>query len=166
MKLDPDDIRSYEQRAYFDKNEQKGPSGLTIFISVLLAIIASWLIAVAFISWQARQAVEAFNQQAAVISAQSQERMVKIQAQQVAIREEAEAKVRFEALRVQREKEENQARLVAIAAEKAREEEAWKAYYKPIEGCEPSNQNREIVKCGNDYIKAKRKFESEWQAKK
>jgi len=41
-------------------------------------------------------------------------------------------------------------------------ETAWNAYYKPTVGCESSNQNRDTIKCGNDYIKSRNKFEASW----
>jgi len=79
-------------------------------------------------------------------------------------RQKTEEAQRAKAATIQRdlyEREQKSAELKRLADK----ENAWKSYYEPISGCESNNPNRETIKCGNDYLKAKKEFEAEWLKK-
>ena len=76
----------------------------------------------------------------------------RLHAEQTRIKAE-ETRLAQEALRAQQ--------LAAIQAN-IDKQKAWKEFYKPTVGCETSNQNRDILKCGNDHARAKKKFEDMW----
>lgn len=172
MKLDPDEIKDYEQRRFFEKEAPSSLSGSTIFFAVLGAILVAWVLREAYTRWEIEQALVAFNQQIAVINAHTQEQLRRSQLQAEAMRAAATERARMQEevnaqLGAEKIQQENDKRVQAVAnaQEAARKEKAWEAYYKPIVGCEAENPNRETIKCGNDYIKAKRKFESDWLSK-
>jgi hypothetical protein len=164
MKLDDEDIRSYQHRMFFENEEKKRThiDGTTIFFAVLAAIIVAWLIRDAYINWQTEQALKQVSQQLAISAAQAQKQLQDLQLQ----REYANAKGRE---RAQLEAEAKRQHELMIRTQKAaairnmgEKEKAWNLYYKPAAGCESSNQNRETIKCSNDYIKARKKFEDDW----
>jgi hypothetical protein len=169
MLLDKEDKINYEQRAFFDKKESKELNPLSIFFAVLAAIIVSWFIRAAYIDWQLRQVAEAFNQQISVINDQSQQQMRSIILKNQAMQAEVEEKARLKADELMQKKiETHQIELdkrAAVASEidaRARKVEAWNVFYKPTKGCEKDNPDREAVKCGNDYIRARNSFEQSW----
>jgi hypothetical protein len=45
-----------------------------------------------------------------------------------------------------------------------RKEKAWAAYYVAPASCEHPPAWKDQVDCGNQYIRAKREFEQQWQA--
>lgn len=55
MQLDQDEVRGYEQRAFFEKKDFKDLNPLSIFFAVLAAILVSWFIREAYVEWQLRQ---------------------------------------------------------------------------------------------------------------
>lgn len=169
MQIGKEDLRTYEQRAFFEKKDAISLSPFSIFLAVLGAIIMSWVIRQAYLEWQIHQAVAVFNQQMQTISAQSNAQFQSIQLQNVARRTAEEEKIRFNAEVLEKQRldtiqadNENRARVAAAIDEQARKERAWKSFYKPIVGCGAENPNRETVKCGNDYIKAHKHFEASW----
>ena len=40
--------------------------------------------------------------------------------------------------------------------------DAWLVFYKPSKECESENKN--MINCGNEYARAKHKFETKWVA--
>jgi hypothetical protein len=174
MKIDDEDTRSYEQRQFFEKNLPSSfqLDGLTIFFAVLAAIIAAWFIRDAYERWQIEQAMKELNRQLQISAEQSNRAMQEIQSQQQYAYAKAKEAARLEAENKQREKErlrqqqlaDQELRTIALK-NLAKKEQAWQNYYKPITGCESANPNRETVKCGNDYIKARRNFEQIWSTK-
>lgn len=169
MKLDKDDVKSYEQRVFFEKKESKDINPLSIFFAVLAAILVSWFIRAAYIEWQVNQAVSLFNQEMKVIVDQSQQQMRVFQLKNEAVRAEAEEKARLNAEEIMQKKIaahqielDKRAAIATEADERVRKEEAWIDFYKPTKGCEKDNPDREAVKCANDYIKARNRFEQSW----
>lgn len=169
MQLDKEDTRSYEQRAFFEKKESNDLNPLNIFFAVLAAILVSWFIREAYIEWQLRQVVSVFNQEIKVITDQTQQQMRSNQLKSEAMRLEAEEQARVKAEEdMQKKIAAHQIELdkrSAAASEvdaRVRKEESWANFYKPIKGCEKDNPDREAVKCGNDYIKSRNRFEQSW----
>ena len=166
MHLDPDEIRTFRQSSFFEEKKSSNVNPLTIFFAVLAAILVSWLIREAYLEWQVRQAVEIFNQQMANINSQAQRDLQRIQISAQIAQEAVNEKARVEAGKVRLQKlAEHQLKLdrqAAISAErdiKDKKAQAWLNYYKPAKGCESSNANKDIIKCGNDFAKAKKSFE-------
>jgi phosphoglycerate-specific signal transduction histidine kinase len=168
MKLEPDEIRNNAIDDFFNKDESKSNAvtPLTIFFAVLAAILVAWFIRAAYVEWQVRKAVELFNQQMANITYQSQKQMKQIQLQNQQRIEAARRAQEEKALQLKLEKrrveQERQAAISAGINERRKKEEAWERFYKPVSGCEASNDNKDLMKCGNDYARAKKKFEELW----
>lgn len=106
----------------------------------------------------------------AAISMQSQKNAERMQMKLQAAQEAANERARIEAegLRLQKLSERQvemdwQASISAERALRNKKEQAWLEFYKPVKGCESSNYNKDIIKCGNDYAKAKKNFESKWR---
>ena len=169
MQLDPDEIRNYEQRAFFEKKEVHEVNPWSIFIAVLAAILVAWFIHEMYLEWQIRRALTIFNEQMEVVNRQTQQ-----QFQEIQIRNEYQQAKEMERVRLESEYKEQQRRLVierenqihaqkmAVVEEKNAKETAWGKFYKPTLGCGSENPNRDAIKCGNDYIRERKRFESGW----
>lgn len=161
MQLDPDEIRSYQQTKYFENNKSS-PDPFAIFIAVLAAILVAWFIRVAYVEWQIRQVVNIFNQEMVLLNQQSQK---SIERMQIDARLRQQAALEHERLKVEIKQQEELSNRAAIQAEidlAKSKEQAWKRFYKPISGCESSNNDKDFIKCGNDHAKAIKRFESQW----
>jgi hypothetical protein len=166
MNLKPDEIRNNGVDQFFNKPESSPVTPLTIFFAVLAAILVAWFLKSAYDEWQIRRAIHAFNQQMSTITYQSQQQMQQIQLQSQQ-RIEANRRAQEEkALQIKLEKrrieEEKQAAITAEINERKSKQLAWENFYKPVKGCESSNDNKDLMKCGNDHAKAKKKFEELW----
>lgn len=169
MQLDQDEVASYAQRAFFEKKETTALSPATIFFSVLGAILVSWVVREAYIEWQVQRALIVFNQQIQIMNAQSQQELQHFQLQSEAARAAAQERVRIEMEAKEQQRlaaaqldNDKRKQALAVIQEKEAKEVAWKKFYSPIRGCESENPNRDAIKCGNDYIKARRRFELAW----
>ena len=169
MRLDEEDIKSYQQRMFFDSPSKNEINPVSIFFAVLAAILVAWFIRAAYIEWQVRQALEIFNQQMQVINEQSQHQIRNIQLRNEAMREQAEERIRLKAEELRQQKMaaqqldfDQRAADVERINEKIRKEEAWTLSYKPTKGCEKDNPDRDVILCGNDYAKARGQFEAAW----
>lgn len=170
MQLDDEDIKSYQQRAYFDSNKPKQEvNPISIFFAVLAAILVSWFIREAYIEYQARQALALLNQQLSIINEQTQRQFEHIQLQTEAMNARAQenARLRAEALIEQKQIAQqidlkNREEISNKINEQIRKEQAWAVAYKPVKGCEKDNPERDAITCGNDYARAHRKFEASW----
>lgn len=161
MQLDQDEIRSYQQTKYFE-NTKSVPDPFAIFIAVLAAILVAWFIRVAYVEWQIRQVVNIVSQEMVLINQQSQKSIERIQ---IEARLRQEAALEMERLKVEIKQQDELDRRAAIQAEidlAKSKEQAWQSFYKPIPGCESSNNNKDFIKCGNDHAKAIKRFESQW----
>lgn len=88
-----------------------------------------------------------------------QELMAK-QQQEIIAREEANKQKQFAQKQILQQQEENK---VAKVNEVNQKEDAWNRFYKTPVDC---TLETNIVKCGNDYIRLRRKFEQDWEAQK
>ena len=171
MKLDDDEINGYYQRKFLENSQpaKANIDGVTIFFAVLAAILLSWFIRDQYLEWQARRALEVFNQQMAIINVQTQNQFREIQIQAEKAKLENEERIRQEANRVQQIKlhkieieHQKQAAVEAQLAERVAKEAAWKETYRPIAGCEPEKSDRDLLKCGNDYARSHKRFKENW----
>ncbi|MDI1309999.1 MAG: hypothetical protein PSV17_11300 [Methylotenera sp.] len=166
MQLDPDEIRDYRQEAFFDKRESSEVDPFKIFLAVLAAILMAWFIRAVYVEWQIRQVLDNFNQQIVVMNAESQRAMELSQLRAKAAEDE---RTRIEEEKTYQQKvakyqlEQNRQAVITNAInDKNRKVQAWDDYYKPAKGCESSNDNKDLMKCGNDYARAKKSFEAQW----
>ena len=88
-----------------------------------------------------------------------QELMAK-QQQEIIAREEANKQKQLAQKQILQQQEENK---VTKVNEENQKEEAWNRFYKTPVDC---TLETNIVKCGNDYIRLRRKFEQDWEAQK
>ena len=89
-----------------------------------------------------------------------QEIMAKQQQKIVALKEANKQKQLAQKQLLQQQQEENK---LARTNEITQKEEAWDRFYKTPVDC---TLETNIVKCGNDYIRLRRKFEQYWEAQK
>ena len=82
--------------------------------------------------------------------------------QQARAKVQQEADARREAAVKQREAEEETVR--RAAALEARREREWQATYKKPARCDPALPNIDSVGCANDYIRARRQFDAQFNA--
>ena len=169
MRLDDDEINSYNQRKFLENPQPANIDGLTIFFAVLGAILLSWFIREQYVEWQVKQAFEEFNRQMIVMDAQSKIQFREMQIRAEKAKAENEERIKKEAdkielIRFQNVELEHQ-KQVAIETQlvgRAAKEAAWKDAYRPTAGCEAENPNRDALKCGNDYAKSHKRFEDNW----
>ncbi len=160
MKLDREDIPKHHLRErFFDKPEPRPLDAFTVFVAVLAAILVAFFLRATYNEWQVRRAVLAFQEQVAVTQKHHQDRI------------EASRKARAEKIYQQkmakyRAEKQKQAAISAGIKERNMKAKAWEDFYKPLAGCESSNDDKNLLICGNDYAKAKKKFEALWASKK
>ena len=171
MQLEPDEIRSYQQDSYFNQNTKKPKevNPFTIFLSVLAAILFAWFIRAAYVEWQVRQVLEVFNQEIQLVNEQSHRNIERIRQQSITAQEAANERQRqAEVVAYQHKLALHQQELAKQAEKEAEIEarsnkaDAWLGFYKPSKACESENKN--IINCGNEYARAKNKFETQWEA--
>ncbi|MFW5431589.1 MAG: hypothetical protein ACKE5M_06145 [Methylophilaceae bacterium] len=170
MKLDPDEIRSSNSDDFFNEEQTSSLTPLSIFFAVLAAILVAWFLRTVYIDFQLRRAAEIFSQQMLVTSKQTQKSLQQMQLrnqQRIEANKNAlEEKVLEKKMTKYRAEQQKQALITASITERRRKIEAWENFYKPVIGCEASNDNKDLMKCGNDHAKAKKKFEALWANKK
>ncbi len=121
-----------------------------VALGILLASGVQFWLASEYASWQMKQVDTELRKAAQDLAASSLANASRVQA-------EAAARVRA-AASGQRAVE--VAKLVA-AAEVERRDAAWRAFYRPSPACNGSSSS---VECANEFMRFKRKFESEYQA--
>ena len=166
MQLDPDEVRDYRHYSFMNPRRSRDTDPLKIFLAVLAAILVAWFLRAIYIEWQVRYALKEFNQQMALIEANMHRDM---QRNQIRAKLEAEERTRAlqekayqERLAKHQLKLEEQAAIERGINDRSKKEQAWTDYYKPAKGCEPSNDNKDLMKCANDYARAKKSFEVQW----
>src|SRR5687768_4685250 len=96
MQLDKDEVRNYEQRAFFEKDDKQEVNPMTIFFAVLAAILVSWFIRELYLEYQIRRALSVFNEQMEVINQQTQQQIQEIQIRNEFNQAKAQEKARLE----------------------------------------------------------------------
>jgi hypothetical protein len=156
MRLDREDIPKHHlNNRFFEKPEPTPVNGLTIFIAVLAAILVAFFLREAYLQYQIRQAAEMFAQRFEISQKQFQQNLeANRRAQLERIQQQKLAQYRVE--------QQKQAAISAGIQERRMKNQAWERFYKPIKGCESSNDDKDLMKCGNDHLKAKTQFEKLW----
>ena len=171
MQLEPDEIRNYQQDSFFNQNTKKPNevNPFTIFLSVLAAILFAWFIREAYFDWQVKQALSFFDQAMQLEKKQSQRNMEQIHQQLIAAQEaanerqkQAEVAAYQHKLALHQQELAKQAKKEAEIEVRSNKADAWLVFYKPSKACESENKN--MINCGNEYARAKNKFETQWVA--
>lgn len=162
MDLDKDVPYSWEKRNSRNSRDVESLSAISIFFAVLGAILAAWVIREVYIQWQMQKTLQVMNAQFNVITKKSQMDTKRLFEQQTRMRIEAEEKAKTLKANQARINNEMMAEKARRIQEEARKEEAWKAFYKPVENCS-DGKSESIVLCGNDYMRARKRFEQEWE---
>jgi len=161
MEYEPNEYRKRAIDNYFEKKQSPSVTPLTIFFAVLAAVLVAFFLRATYIEWQLRQAAEVFKQQMAIgqkqLEQQKRQQLQRFEANRKA-REQQLLQQRIAKHRVEQQKQ------AAISAGITRniKYHAWNAYYKPIKDCESSNEEKDLMTCGNDHAKAKKRFETLW----
>lgn len=166
MQIDSDEIRDYRQNAFLNPKKSNEADPLKIFLAVLAAILVAWFIRAAYVEWQLRQVLETFNQQVMVINANAQ-RDIELSRIRGQVAAEERARIQQEKIYQQKLAKhqlelDRQATINHAISERERKAQAWADYYKPAKGCEPSNDNKDLMMCANDHARAKKNFEAQW----
>lgn len=170
-------LTSDVDHVFFTKPDKKNDANL---IKIGLAIAGIFFIFVIFTSH--KTSLQASSNQTRNASesnlwqrSQSIGESYKAQAerQRITAEQEAAEKRRIAEFQKQYEAQErirrNQQKLEAIEAEKNErqaKEAAWERYYKKRAECESPASNIVLVECGNEYMRAKQKFEQQWELQK
>ena len=134
--------------------------GLAVFLAILAVTAVRWLYA----NWVMQQAVKSFNQSISQIQAQSQAQLAAIQLRE---QQRREHEARLKALEIEQKKQEQEDRERQLRQQQellAAKEAAWEKFYKPRLECSNPRSNDELVECGNEYHRAKVRFEQIWQS--
>ena len=166
MQLDPDEIRDSRQYAFLNPKRSNEVDLFKLFLAVLAAILVAWFIRAAYVQWQLRQVLETFNQQVTAINANAQKN---IELSQVRSQAAAEERARIQQEEIYQQKLakrqlelDKQAVINHAVNERNRKAQAWADYYKPAKGCEPANDNKDLMMCANDHARARKNFEAQW----
>jgi len=160
MKLDKEDIPKHHLREhFFDKPQAKPLDAFTVFFAVLAAILVAFFLRATYNEWQVRRAVLALQEQVAVTQKHNQDRIE-------ANRKARTNKIYQQKMAKYRTEKQKQAVISAGIKERNMKEKAWEGFYKPIAGCESSSDDKDLLTCGNDYAKEKKKFEALWASNK
>lgn len=151
MRLDPDEIRDARQYAFSSPKQPIETDAFKIFLAVLSAILVAWFLRAAYVEWQLKLALEKFNQQ---ITASNAKALREIELNRIHIQAAAEEQARIQQEAIYQQKLakkqlelEKQAAINQAIDLKNRKAQAWAGYYKPAKGCEPSNDNKDLMMC-------------------
>lgn len=147
---------------YFSRPKQS-PDALTIFLSVLAAIIAAWALKAVYDEIQMRRAAAEFSRQMQIMNARmategpayqyrqhEQGVVYPSPAQQAALRKKL----------IEEQKAEQRAKATAALQARIAKGKAWEQYYHPSKECEPDYPDRNLMECANEHIRAKTSFEN------
>lgn len=150
------------QDAYFD--EPKESTTWTYFkvgLGLMLGIGVAWVIYMVVVGTFVLGTV---NEMQVQTTQQINAHAEKVKVQALQLKQAAEDRIYREA----REKEEQQRRQQEAAEAERRErlakEAAWQKFYKKRPECDNYTTNEVFVECGNEYMRAQRKFEQQWEA--
>lgn len=166
MQLDSDEIRDAWQYAFLNPKKSNEADPFKLFLAVLAAILVAWFIRAVYVEWQLRQVLETFNQQVTVINANAQK---DIELSRIRNQAATEERARIQQEKVYQQKLakhqlelDQQAAINHAINERDRKAQAWADFYKPAKGCEPSNDNKDLMMCANDHARARKNFEAQW----
>lgn len=149
----------------FAKSNDSLATFFKIFLAVFLAGLAIYAVRAAIAYWAIQQVQEDFHKTVSIINAQSQAQIVAIQERQQREQERIQQLKMAEAERKRTQQAEQVARVQRETDMANAKEDAWLKFYKPKPECSESNSSRDFIECGNEYHRAKAKFEQVWQSK-
>lgn len=157
-----DNFRRHDQ--YFDEpRESTTWRYFKVGLGLMLGMGVAWVIYMVVVG---TFVVGTVNQMQVQTTARINAQAEKIKTEALQLKQAAEYAVNREA----REREEQQRRQQEAAEAARRErlakEAAWQKFYKKRPECENLASNEVFVECGNEYMRAQRKFEQEWEARK
>lgn len=123
-----------------------------VMLGILMADGVKTITNAALVRWQMSEAIDAFNK-ATERSRREHEQAERISAEADAKAAQARENAVMAAEAAQRAK----------AAEAARKDTAWKAYYKPAGICSDPPDATTFTKCANDHLRAKKQFEATYR---
>lgn len=156
---------NYDERRSFDRPDDSMSLAVKIGVAVFIAIVAAAAIRWAYAYWVMKQVSESFQNSVVQMQAANQAKLAEIrEREQIRLQQIAQARAYEleQQRRVQLENELQQQRQRELMIAK---ENAWKAFFKPKAECDNPRSNQEFVECGNDYMRAKARFEKFWQEK-
>lgn len=163
MKLDLDDIPKHHLRNdYFEKPQPAPVDALTIFLAVLSAILVAFFLREVYTEYQLRRAAAALTQTIEVNNQQLQQSVESIRRKQEANRQAQLERLNQQRLDKYRTEKQKQAAISASIEERRKKSDAWASYFKPSKDCESTNDNIDLIACGNAHLKAKKQFDKMW----
>jgi Tfp pilus assembly protein PilV len=126
---------------------------LSIAAGILIASLVMFLGRLALISLAANTIADSTTEALQALEATNQKRAAEIRRQQYA-RDLATRNQKLQEIAQQR----------ATAAISAAKERAWAAYFSPAATCTNPPNWKAQLECGNQYMRAKAKFEAQWSA--
>ena len=165
-KLRADAARRAPAWHLFETAANPGSWVLNLVLLIALCVIAMAIATAALRLWRPA-AIEPANpvavpQDPARAADQAQATIAESLEQQARAKAQQEADARRDAAVKQHEAEEETAR--RAAALDARREREWQATYKKPAHCDPALPNIDSVGCANDYIRARRQFDAQFNA--
>lgn len=126
-----------------------------VMLGILMADAVRTVVMTAWARWELREAISEFNKNTAQAKRDQEEaRQIRADADAKAAQARQDAVMQAES--AQR----------ARAAEAARKEAAWKAYYQPAPICNDPPDSATFTKCANDHLRAKKQFEATYRPQK
>lgn len=164
-----------QERQYFEKPPESTTwKYFKVGLGLMLGITVAWLIyAVIVGSWVMGAANEMQKQNINTMNAHVER--IRIQSEQIRLNAERQVaenrrieqlKLQYEAQeRAERNRQQLQAAEMEMQERQAKEAE-WERFYKKRVECDNPASNAALVECGNEYMRAQRKFELQWEAKR
>ncbi len=152
---------------YFSRPKQS-PDALTIFLSVLAAIIAAWALKAVYDEIQMRRAAAEFSRQMQIMNARMATERPAYQYKQHEQGVVYPSPTQQAALRkklIEEQKAEERAKATAAFEAKIAKEKAWEQYYRPSKECESDYDDKDLMVCANEHMRAKSEFEKNWRKK-
>lgn len=158
----------YQGRRPFERQQDGTGLAFKIGLAIFLALTLSWGVRTLYLQWMMQEIGNAFVHSAEEIQVRNQENLRRLQVEQAARMAEMETR-RALAEQQKAQADLERTRLLQAqneALETARQEESikaktWEKYFRPRAEC-VNPQTVQFVECGNDYIRAKRRFEEDW----
>lgn len=149
---------------YFSRPKQS-PDALTIFLSVLAAILAAWALKAIYDEIQMRRAAAEFSRQMQIMSnrmATERPAYQYKQPQQGVVYPSPAQQAAERKRLIEQQKAEERAKAAAVLEAKVAKERAWEEFYRPSKECAADYPNRDLMACANEHARAKKVFEQSW----
>ncbi|MPS47814.1 hypothetical protein [Methylobacillus sp.] len=150
---------------YFSRPKQSSDA-LTIFLSVLAAILAAWALKAIYDEIQLRRAAAEFSRQMQIMSNRMATERPTYQYKQpqqgVAVYPSPAQQAAERKRLIEQQKAEERAKAAEVLEAKVAKERAWEEFYRPSKECESDYPGRDLMTCANEHMRAKSNFEKDW----